>query len=287
MNQQEEGRALRVGFIDFQLENYHANIFLKAIRHDLTGCGAKVTGCYALDAPAGRVWAQKNQVPWYDSPLAMKDDVDALMILAPSNPELHLKLVQKSVPLGKPIYLDKPAAQNARTLERIFELVDEHGVALQTSSALRYTAVQQELSRYGREVLEHIISWAPGRSFEEYGIHPVEMAVSCLGSEAESLLCRQSGNFWQLLVNFSRGRTATIHLALSTAMPYAGMLLVQGQSMYITPDTSRIFVEATSAILQFLKSGQPNIPREESLAVMRILDAAAKPAARKRFIRLE
>src|SRR3954471_8543593 len=98
---------IRIGFADYRLENYHANIFLKHYRGGLKDRGATVAGCFALDAEEGKAWAKKNDVPYFDSPEQMNASVDAYCILAPSNPELHLKLAQLVAPFGKPIYIDK------------------------------------------------------------------------------------------------------------------------------------------------------------------------------------
>lgn len=274
----------RIGYIDYQLENYHANVYLKAYRDELKDQNAVIAGCWGMDENIGKAWATKNEVTWYSKPANLVANVDAIMILAPSNPELHLPLLRKVAGAGKPVYMDKPSAQDTRTLKKIFELADQHGVALQTTSALRYTSVQTAAAQLQPGELKHITAWGGGSSFEEYGIHPTEMAVSCMGSKVETLMVRQNGNVWQLLVNFDGGRTATIQTCVNASSPFCGTLVTDTQVLHIQPETNRLFLDTAAAVLSFLKSGVPNIPREESLAVRRILDAAAKPAALKRFI---
>lgn len=276
----------RVGFVDNQLGNFHSNVFLKAYREDLKDQNAVVAGCWGMDEAAGKAWSAANDVPWFNKPAKLAYEVDALMVLAPGNPELHLPLFRKVVAAGKPIYVDKPSAHNARTLAKMFELADKHNVPMQTTSALRYTAVQAKVAELEPGAVKHITTWGGGRSFEEYGIHPTEMAVSCLGSNVESLMCRQNGNAWQLLVNFAGGKTATIQTIVEAQSSFCGSLVTDKEVIHIQPDMSRLFIDAAAAVLSFLKSGVPNIPREESLAVRRILDAAVKPAALKRFIKV-
>lgn len=277
-------QPFRIGYIDYQLENYHANVYLHAYRNELKDQNAVIAGCWGMDENVGRTWATKNDVTWYSKPAKLAAEVDALMILAPSNPELHLPLLRKVAAAGKPVYMDKPSAQDTRTLKKIFELADKHGVALQTTSALRYTAVQAAAAKLQPGELKHITTWGGGSSFGEYGIHPTEMAVSCMGSKVESLMVRQNGNVWQLLVNFEGGRTATIQTCVAANSPFCGTLVTDKEALHIQPDTSRLFIDTAVAVLSFLKSGVPNISRDESIAVRRILDAAEKPAALKRFI---
>lgn len=278
--------SFRIGFVDYQLGNFHSNVFLKAYREDLKELGADVAGCWGMDEAAGKKWATDNNVRWYSKPAKLAQEVDALMVLAPGNPELHLPLFRKVVAAGKPIYVDKPSANNARTLAKMFELADKHNVAMQTTSALRYTAVQAAVAKQEPGAVKHVTTWGGGRSFEEYGIHPTEMAVSCLGSDVVDLMVRQNAGVWQLLVNFAGGKTATIQTCVNADSPFCGTLVTDKEVLHIQPDTSRLFIDAAQAVLSFLKSGVPNIPREESIAVRKILDAAAKPAALKRFIKV-
>ena len=49
---------------------------------------------------------------------------------------------------------------------------------------------------------------------------------------------------------------------------------------------TRLFIDTAAAVLDFFAAGRPNIPRAESLIIRRILDAAAKPQALKRFVPL-
>src|SRR3569623_1334438 len=101
-------------------------------------------------------------------------------------------------------------------------LGDRHGAAMQTSSALRYTNVQ----RYVRglpadEPVRHMVTWGGGTSFEEYAIHPLELASSCLGPGGQRMLRRGPLDECQLLLDFDNGRTATIHLYINARTPSA------------------------------------------------------------------
>jgi predicted dehydrogenase len=277
----------RIGFVDYRLENFHANVFLKILRQDLKDRGFEVAGCYALDAQDGQTWAQKNQVPYFASVEALNKQVDYFAVLAPSNPETHLELCRMVFPCGKTTYVDKTFAPDTATAEAIFALADKHGIVVQTTSSLRYTEVQEHVRRSGgRSNVLHIVSWGGGRSFEEYGIHPTEIVVSCLGHEAESLLRRGTKDHSQLLVNFSGGRTAVIHVYTNARTPYAAAVTTVESTQYIAVDTSRIFVNMAAAMMDLFESGQANIDRRESLAIRRILDAAARPEALNGFVRV-
>lgn len=290
--------AKRIGFVDYKLDNFHANVFLKSYRVQLKDRGATVTGCMAMDEDDGRMWAKKNDLPYFDDPEALDGAVDCYMVLAPSNPEKHLELCQRVFQFGKPTYVDKTFAPDSATAQAIFDLADKHGVPVQTTSALRYTNVQQHAN--GRTV-RHLTAWGGGSSFEEYAIHPVEMAISVMGPRATSLMRRGDAKYSQLLINFNgasdnggndngsgntTGRSATINVYATENTPFAAALTDDKGTKLIEVQTSKLFVDTATAILDFFESGKPNIDRAESLAIRRILDAAAMPQARETFVPL-
>ena len=140
--------------------------------------------------------------------------------------------------------------------------------------------------QYRRARLRHMVAWGGGRSFHEYAIHPTELVVSCMGAKVESLMRRGRGAQSQLLLNLNGGRTAVINVYTKGATPFAAALTTADETHWITVDGSRLFVDTLAAILDFFEAGRPNIPRDESLAVRRILDAAADPRALQRFVKL-
>ncbi len=285
--------AKRIGFVDYKLDNFHANVFLKAYRTQLKHRGVTVAGCMALEEDGGRAWATKNDVPYFDDPAQLNENVDCYMILAPSSPEKHLELCRRVFPFGKPTYVDKTFAPDLATAHAIFELADTYNVPVQTTSALRYTNVQAHAK--GRSVL-HMTAWGGGSSFEEYAIHPIEMVISVMGSGATSLLRRGDAKYSQLLINFDGGskhgaddhgdRSATVNVYATDGTPFAAAVTDEKGTKLIEVETSRLFVDTAAAILDFFEAGKPNIDRAESFAVRRILDTAAMPAAREMFMPL-
>jgi predicted dehydrogenase len=277
----------RIGFVDNKLENFHANVFLKAFRNQLKDRGWTVAGCHALDAAGGRAWSKKNDVPFFDTPIALNEHVDAYMILAPSNPELHLLLAEQIFPFGKSTYVDKTFAPDIAMTRKIFDLADRHKTPVQTTSALRYTNVQEWVKQHGgTAAVKHMVAWGGGTSFGEYAIHPVELLVSCMGASAQALLRRGTDEHAQLLINFANGRTGVANVYTQGDTPFAAAVTTTKETTVITVDTSKIFVNNAAAVLDLFESKKPNVDREETMAIRRILDAAQDPAAVKGFVTL-
>ena len=275
----------KIGFVDFDLNNFHADVYLKLLRGDLQARGFTVAGATALQAESSQAWCAQNSVPYYSDVDALDAHVDCYAVLAPSNPEVHETLCQHVFPCGKPTYVDKTFAPDLATAERIFALADQHGVAMQTSSALRYSNVQERLAELEGHLL-HIITWGGGSSFGEYAIHPLELAISCMGPDVERLYRRGAGECAQLLLDFSDSRTAVVNVYTNTSTPFAAALTTTGGTEYIAVDSSAIFRNTAAAMLDLFERGTASVDRRETLAIHSALDAAKTEAARAGFVDL-
>lgn len=277
----------RIAFVDHNLNGYHARVFYQALREDLKGRGFEFAGCHALQEKEGREWAEKNGERYFDSLAELDKAADCFMILAPSNPEVHLDLCRQVFPFRKPTYVDKTFAPDVATAEKIFALADRIGLPIQTTSALRYTNVQAHVAKVGRENLRHMTAWVAGSNFNEYVIHPVELIVSCMGPEVVRLMRRGAEPESQLLIDFSDGRTGTVNVFNKTRTRYSASVTTRKATDYFEVDLKRIFVDNLAAIMDFFESGEPNVDRRETLAIMKILEASRNPAAAEGFVSLD
>lgn len=276
----------RIGFVDDNLDNFHARVYLELIRDALKDRGFVVSGATALENEKSRAWAKQHKLEYYESAEELNKVVDYFAILAPATPRTHQELCARVFPFGKTTFVDKTFAPDHATAEKIFALADQHRLAVQTSSALRYTAVQTFVGKVGRDRIRHVVTWGPGSNYDEYVIHPVEMAVSCLGDEVVSLMRRGTEPESQLLINFTGGRTAVVHVYNKKQTPYAASVTTDKETRYFEVDTKRLFVDAATAMLDFFARGKPDVERRESLAIMRILDASRDRAALERFVKV-
>jgi predicted dehydrogenase len=275
----------RIGFVDYRLENWHANTFLRIFREDLKN-RAVIAGCWGMDSANAQAWAQKNGVPLAASVADLDRTVDAYMVLAPSNPETHLELCQKVLPMGKPTFVDKTFAPDLATAQAIFALADQHGARVESTSALRYTNVQREVDSLGRSDLRHMVAWGGGRSYEEYSIHPAELVISCMGVGARSLMRRNDGAYSQVLISFTDGRTAVINVHAHEQAPFAAALTTSKTTRLLSVDSGPMFQDAAAAIVDFVQGKRPPIDRQQTLLIRRILDASMDPRAEERFVDL-
>jgi len=276
----------RIAFIDHNLENFHANVYLKLLQTDLKKRGFTINACFGTQQKQSREWAEKNNIPYFSNLNQLNETVDHYMILAPSNPETHLNLCQQIFPFGKPTYVDKTFAPDLKTAKKIFALADKHKVPMQTTSALRYTEVQDYVESVGRKNVKHMITWVAGGSFAEYAVHPLELFVSCMGANVKRLMRRGTKNQVQLLLDLTGNRTAVVNVFPQTRTPYAASVTTNEETKYFAIDTSKIFLNTASAVLDLFETQKANIDRKESLIIRRIQDVAEQKRAQGRWVNL-
>lgn len=277
----------RIGYVDFKLNNFHANVYLDLLRGELKGRGWEVAKCWGMDEAEGRRWASEKQVPFVEDVRAMAD-CDALVILAPSNPETHLELARKAFPLGKPTYVDKTFAPDHKTARKIFALADRHRVPIITSSALRCAAsLRKAVAELGRGGIRHMQAWGGGRSFEEYFIHPLEMVISTMGPQvARAMRLIDGANHHAVHLQFADGRSASVFVHANTATAFEAVLTTDEKTVHVSCNADPIFRDLAAMILDFFESGKESIDREETLAMFRVMDAASRKAALGKFAKV-
>ena len=103
--------AKKIGFIDYYLDEWHANNYPAWIEK---ASGGAYTVAYAygeIDSPLGgkttAQWCDAMHVERCESIDALIEKSDCIIVLSPDNPEQHWALCQKPLRSGKRVYVDK------------------------------------------------------------------------------------------------------------------------------------------------------------------------------------
>lgn len=276
----------RIAFFDYRLDNFHADVYLSAIRGPLAERGYRVCGATALDAQPSEAWCKSNDVPYFVKLEDLAAQADFLAILAPSNPELHLQMCQRAFPLKKTTFVDKTFAPDSQTARAIFELADEHNISVQSTSALRSTNVQEFLATKA-ERPQSMIAYASGPTFAEYGIHPFELVVSCMGADVTKVSRVGNREFQQYIILFSDSRTAVVNFHEGGELPFSAALLFSSGCEQVSVNTDTLFVDAAASFLDFFDAGRELIDRQETLVIRAMLDFADQDSIHDRFVELD
>ena len=259
-----------VGFIDYFLNEWHANEYPAMIRayNEKNGTDYQVKYAWAeMDIPGGMStdeWCELHGVIRCNSIKELCAKCDCVFVLAPSNPEKHLEYAKEVFECGKSPYIDKTFTPDYATAKEIYTLAEKYGVKFFSSSALRYA---EELNAY-MGTAKAISTVGGGSNLDEYIIHQIEMAVKCLGVGAEKVRYSKHADQEWAEVPYSDGRYAIMMFA--PCMPFAATVANEkGRSAHVAIN-SPFFDHLIADIFHFFETGETSFCSCETLEVMKI-----------------
>lgn len=271
---------LKIGFIDYYLDEWHANNYPKWIQEKSEELGVPVSIAYAWEDKSregglsGKEWCEKFGVELLKSREEVCEKSDFIVVLSPDNAEQHERLGREALMSGKPVYMDKTFAPDLAAAQRMFALAEEHNTRLCSSSALRCTRNLDPLK--GDENIVSFATTGPGR-LDNYAVHQVEMIVSVMGTRAKRVMVAGGEHSRQVTIDYGKGRYASF-VQMEQLDFVCNAAWADGHGETIVPID--YFPNFMGDMLSFFLGGAAVAPREETLAVIAILDAALA-AARK------
>ncbi len=265
----------KIGFIDYYLDEWHANHYPAWIDEycQKTGLDYRLAFAWAeRDTPpaGGRTsaaWCEAFGAAACPDPETLCKMSDAVLLLAPSNPERHLALAQKTFRYarGKRIYVDKTFAPDYETAVRIIEEAKQYEVSIFSTSALRYAVERLP------ELPDSVATFGGGSSYEEYIIHQIEMTVKLMGQGASALRVTENGGVLVTDIRYRDGREAS--MTFGAGIPFRVEAKKNGAvtELPMQPDYFRRLI---GQILEFFERGEAGFPPEETPEAMRLRGTA-------------
>ena len=265
---------MKIGIVDYYLSEWHANNYPAWLKKasEVLGIDAQVTAAWAekeispVDGVSTDEWCQKQSVARAESLEALCTDCDAIMILAPSDPEKHLEYARVVLPFGKPTFIDKTFAPNFGEAQEIVALAKRYGTPMFSSSALRFADELESLKGS-----RGLILTAGGSNLPEYLIHPLEMVAKVLEEPMERVWVKRQGA--QYLLGGEAASGARMTVVFAQKMPYTVATEdADGKASYAAI-RSDFFGGLMRAILQFFDTKLPPVKADETLQIMQLRDA--------------
>jgi len=266
----------RIGFIDYYIDEWHANNYPKWIRESHLGGEFEIALAWEETTPAGHIpldeWCKREGIGKAESIEQVVAECDALVVLSPDNAERHEDLADLPLRSGKPVYIDKPIAPSLAAAKRLFDKAAAHGTPMMSSSALRFgselnAALKGDLA--GQPV--HFVGTEGPGVFHIYSIHQIEMLVMVLGTGATHVLQNGDGAAKEMLVRYADDRRASVLLAPGLDFRVHA---VYGEEKAVTlAGMSDYFTQFVGQMLEFFKSGVPQIDKRETLEIAALIEA--------------
>lgn len=249
--------------------------------------GLSVSGCMRFSTPFqnedGLNARQKTLEGWgikvsTDFDAAVKG-CDAIM-LEINDPAYHLEYFKKCATLGKPVFLDKPLADNIENGLEIVRLAKENKMNVISASSLRFDA---NLAKTCGEIPSpaYVHTYGPlgiapaGSSIVWYGVHAFEMLEKAIGKGAACVTVRADGAGAVVIVDYPDKRRGVVELTKG-AWSYGGTLRDSKTALSYSVAAANLYLGILKEIEKFFRSGEASFNLEDTVEVMAMLDAAER-----------
>lgn len=265
---------MKIGLIDYYLSEWHANHYPEWLRTAAGALGMQAEVCYAWaereisprDGVSTAEWCRQNQVQECGSIAELCKKSDAVMVLAPTNPETHLAYARAVLPCGKPTFIDKTLAPDLAEAQEIFRISKETGTPFFSSSALRCATELGEVGKF-----KSLTITAGGSNLAEYIVHPLEMAVLLLGTAEIAGVEATEGDGTRILLRGRRGREVCI--AYRSDLRYTLEVTRKDGDAETIAVKSDYFGGLMQMVLRFFADGRLPFSSDQTLEIMRLRDA--------------
>lgn len=204
---------------------------------------------------------------------------DAIMIEI-NDPAYHLEYFKKCATLGKPVFLDKPLADNIENGLEIVRLAKENKLNVISASSLRFDAnLVNACSEMPKPTLVTVygpLGIAPaGSSIIWYGVHAFEMLEKAIGKGAACVTVRADGAGAVAIVDYPDRKRGVVELTKG-AYVYGGTLRDSKAAISYSVASGNLYVRILKEIERFFHKGEATFNLEDTVEVMAMLDAAER-----------
>ena len=285
-------KPLKIGMIG--LDTSHAVAFTKLL-HDTDNDhhipGARIVA--AFPGGSSDMDMSRDRLPGYTQTLAedygipIKDSIEAVVeqsdaiLLESVDGRVHREQFAKIAPYGKPTFIDKPLAVTLEDALSIKRLASQHGVAVMSSSALRYSEALQTVIAsdepiigadcYGPMALQDT---QPGLFW--YGVHMTDMLFAALGPECVQVHAVTNADHDLIVGTWADGRVGTIR-GNRVGNKQFGALVHKTEAtewVDVASAAKPFYASLLEEILVMFGSASSPLPLTETIKVVQFMEAA-------------
>lgn len=287
-NRQPDDEPIPVGIIG--LDTSHSIAFTRLINSPESGVptGFKVVAAHPygsrdLEASNSRIPGYVDQIT--EMGVDVVDSIDELLqrcevILLETN-DGHPRLEQATqvIEAGKRMFIDKPVAASLRDTLRIYDLAEQQGVPVWSSSSLRYMAAAQQVRHHGAVgEVTGAEAYSPA-SLEPthpdlfwYGIHGVEILFTLMGTGCESLSRVKTEGTDLVTARWSDGRIGTFRGIRDGQGGFGGQ--AYGTEGIMDMGEFGGYGPLMDHILDFFRTGEKPVSDRETIEIYAFMEAA-------------
>ena len=288
---EEDENVIRLGMIG--LDTSHVIAFTSYLNNPKNNTGCRVVAGYPGGSPdfpasANRVEKYTEQLrdkfglEIVDSIEELCEKVDGIMLESVDG-RPHLKQAKTVIATGKPLWVDKPVADDLADVIELFQLAKDNNVPCWSSSAMRYG--EGVAGARSNEELGQIVgcdvfgssSWAEFHpSLYLYGIHAVEPLFTVMGMGCETVRRIKTDHGDMAIGVWKGGRLGTFRDLRGGKTNFK--TIIYGSESMSTGKSSG-YAPLLVEIVQFFKTGKPPVSSEETIEIYAFMSAADESEA--------
>jgi len=283
-----EQEIKKIGIIG--LDTSHSEMFSKDINEgSLKDRGYRVVAAYphgSKDIPSALGMKQGIIDAVKKMGIEIVDSIDSLLkkvdyvLLESNDGRVHLEQAEKVIKAKKPLFVDKPMAENLEKVKEIFELAAKNKVSIFSSSSLRYDKLVREVKagKIGKVLGADVYTPAeiePNHIDQAwYMIHGVEMLFTVMGTGCKEVFRAYHPDFEQVVGIWNDGRIGSVRGIRKGASNIAGIAFGETGISQLGPFAG--YGPLVAEILTFFDTGKPPVSKEETIEIFQFMEAAQK-----------
>lgn len=283
------------------LDTSHSEMFTKDINEgSLKDRGYRVVAAYphgSADIPSALKMKQGIIDAVTKMGVTIVNSIDELLgrvdfvLLESNDGRVHLEQARQVIKAKKPLFIDKPMAENLENVKAIFQLAKDNQVPVFSSSSLRYDALVREVKagKIGKvlgtdvytpaEIEPHHLDQA------WYMIHGVEMLFTVMGTGCKEVYRTYHSDFEQVVGVWEDGRIGSVRGIRKGAADIAGIAFGESGISQLGPFVG--YGPLVAEILTFFDTGIPPVSEDETIEIFQFMHAAQKSSASHKSERLK
>jgi len=292
-------RDLKLGIIG--LDTSHVLVFSDTFNNPASKQamkGARVTVAWPGGSPdlpssisrvAGYTAELKDKfgVTIVDSPEAVAQACDAILLTSLDG-RTHPGQFARIAPFGKPVFMDKPFAVSTADAKAMFAMAKKHNVKLFSSSSLRFTEAlvnvvtpENKATVKGADFCGAAAHEATNPGLYWYGIHAVEMLYTTMGRGCRSVRCVSNESYDLATGVWADGRIGTVRGSRTGNYEMHGLVHFEKTTVPVNVQTQvkPFYASLAEAFLAFFQGGPTPIDPEETIELIRFIEAANESSA--------
>lgn len=221
-----------------------------------------------------------------------------VILLESADGRVHAGQFAAIAPYGKPVFIDKPMAVSSADARQIAELAARHGIPIMSASALRYAEpLVQALSPEHEAELGTIVgidAYGP-MAIEPtqgglywYGIHTTDMIFAAMGPGCVEVTTTTNESYDLVTAVWADGRVATLRGNRVGNSQFGATVhrTKKSRAVDVSTTSKPYYASLLELVMEMFRTGVPTLAMEETLEVIRFIEAANESRETGRTVRL-